>query len=52
MKKTFDIICLVLWTIQLVIAIAAVCGLVTVNPICYICAVVICIMHYVYELVG
>lgn len=49
--KVINVICLVLWITQLVFGILAVCGVVTVSPIAFICAVLICILHYIEKIV-
>ncbi len=47
MDKFMNGFCLGLWIFQLVFGIMAACGKVTVSPISFICAVLICILHYI-----
>lgn len=47
MYKFMNGLCLGLWIFQLVFGIMAACFEVTVSPITFICAVLICILHYI-----
>ena len=51
MNKTIDVICLLLWLLQIVIAIMAMFELVTVTSWMYLGAVIVCASHYVDRLI-
>lgn len=50
MYKFMNGLCLGIWIFQLVFGIVAACGKVTISPIVFICAVLICILHYTKEM--
>jgi hypothetical protein len=52
LTKILNFIGLVLWIIQLVFGIMAMCRMLVIPPLAYVGAVIICIMHYVIELIG
>lgn len=52
MKKTVNIICLVVWSIALILGIIGAINGTEISPVSYICAVLICIMHYTEELLN
>lgn len=47
MNKFMNGLCLGIWIFEFVFGIAAAFGKVTVSPIAFICAVLICILHYI-----
>ena len=51
MKKFCDVFCLVVWLVQLGITISWVINSTPVKPFLYLLAVLICILHYVGELI-
>lgn len=50
-SKIIDVICLVFYLLQIVVAIAAMFGLAIITPIMYLCAVIICALFYIRELI-
>lgn len=50
MNKFMNGLCLAIWIFQFVFGILAACGKATIHPIAFICAVVICILHYIDEI--
>ena len=50
MRKTKNIICLVIWSIALILGVICMVIDTEISPVSYICAVLICIMHYAEEL--
>ena len=52
MRKICDWICLVIWVVQFIFAILACCGVMTIHPLAFLCAVGICMAHYVENLLN
>lgn len=46
-----NLVCLVIWIAQFIFGIMAACGKATVHPVVFICAVIVCILHYLEEIV-
>ena len=51
MDKFMNGLCLGIWIFQLVVGVAAACCKVNVSPVAFICATLICILHYVEKIV-
>lgn len=51
MDKFMNGLCLGIWIFQFVFGVAAACGKVNVSPIAFICATLICILHYIEKIV-
>ena len=52
MRKTMNTICLVIWSIDLIFGVICMVVDTEISPVSYICAVLICIMHYAEELLN
>lgn len=50
MRKFTNIFALACWVILLIFGIVASCGVTTIHPISFICADIVCILHYVENL--
>lgn len=50
MNKFENIICLVIWILLFVYGIVAAFGAIAISPITFICATVMCILHYIEKL--
>lgn len=48
--KAMNIICLLIWILQFIYGIIALCGKATITPIAFMCAVLICIFHHIEEI--
>ena len=51
-RKIMNVICLAIWIFELVLGIVAVCIGNTINPIVFICATSVCILHYACEIMS
>ena len=45
-----DIVCLLIWIFQLVLGIKALLTGEEINPLIFLCAVMVCILHYLQEI--
>ena len=51
MNRFTNLFMLGIWIFQLIFGVIAICGKVTIPPVLFICAAMICIMHYLEELI-